>query len=496
MLTLGATACGDDIALLEVRPRALLCTSEDSPEATCNSPIELGELPLDIMSNVDLWLINRGSGPLEISSIMGSTSELVVGTFTPTVAAGGTVPLRVELTPQDLGPDRADLILTSNDPESPLTVPFQWTGIPKPVPRIELCSQAMSSNCGTDITVSFGKVRRSQRESHTVIVANRGTAELTISGVSVEGATTLPNEIVVRTSTRPAVLPVGAEAPLVFVYTPLDKGDDRVEFVLSTDDPQTPRASIVLEGSSSANEPPTARVSVGPGGVRSATVTVGQNVRLDGSGSSDPEADPLVHRWMLVPPQGSMAALDNRRAAVPVFEADVAGDYVATLVVVDSLGQMSAEERVHVHARPAARLRVRTRWSSGIDVDLHLLEDGADPFSNRDCYFGNPHAQFGAPGVVDDDAYLTRDSTVAPGREEIYMVQPAAGSYGIYAHYFAETGAPTADVTVEVVIDDAAPVVAQEMRTLDACELWHVGDIRFPDATFTPATAEPTLDCR
>ena len=151
---------------------------------------------------------------------------------------------------------------------------------------------------------------------------------------------------------------------------------------------------------------------------------------------------------------------------------------------------------MYVRARPSARLRVRLRWSAGEDVDLHLIEDGAAPFSERDCHFDNPHAQFGMSGERDDDAFLTRDSTVAPGREEIYVVQPADGVYQIFAHYFADPGAAPAGVTVEVVIDDAATAVAQEVRTLDACALWHVGDIRFPEATFTMAPAEPTLDCR
>lgn len=65
-------------------------------------------------------------------------------------------------------------------------------------------------------------------------------------------------------------------------------------------------------------------------------VLVGDLVTLDGTGSTDPEGAALTFAWTLeAAPSGSLAALDAPAAALPAFEADLPGTYVASLVVRD-----------------------------------------------------------------------------------------------------------------------------------------------------------------
>lgn len=63
---------------------------------------------------------------------------------------------------------------------------------------------------------------------------------------------------------------------------------------------------------------------------------IGELVTLNGSASYDANSDPLIYSWTLTSvPNGSMAVLTNATSAVASFTADVAGTYVATLVVND-----------------------------------------------------------------------------------------------------------------------------------------------------------------
>ena len=69
-------------------------------------------------------------------------------------------------------------------------------------------------------------------------------------------------------------------------------------------------------------------------------VFTGAVVSLDGTASSDANGDPLTYAWTLATPSGSTAALGDASSATPQFTPDIAGSYVAKLVVSD--GQLSS----------------------------------------------------------------------------------------------------------------------------------------------------------
>lgn len=66
------------------------------------------------------------------------------------------------------------------------------------------------------------------------------------------------------------------------------------------------------------------------------TVTLGQLVTLDGSGSSDADNDTLTFAWQInQAPAGSVAALNDATVVGPTFTPDLAGAYVLQLIVND-----------------------------------------------------------------------------------------------------------------------------------------------------------------
>lgn len=83
------------------------------------------------------------------------------------------------------------------------------------------------------------------------------------------------------------------------------------------------------------NNPPIANAGPDKSGV------VGVLVSLDGSGSSDPNGDPLIYQWSIVSvPSGSAAMISNTTSATPTLTPDLPGIYTIQLIVND--GQINS----------------------------------------------------------------------------------------------------------------------------------------------------------
>ena len=108
---------------------------------------------------------------------------------------------------------------------------------------------------------------------------------------------------------------------------------------LTVDDNELSSSDSVIVTVSAPNEGPVA--NAGP----DQNVAVGSRVVLNGANSYDPDGDPLEFEWTLVStPTGSAASLDDRGSAVPAFSADVAGAYVAELVVNDGVDTSGTDQ--------------------------------------------------------------------------------------------------------------------------------------------------------
>lgn len=104
-------------------------------------------------------------------------------------------------------------------------------------------------------------------------------------------------------------------------------------------------------------------------------VAAGSTVRLNGSRSTDVDGDLLAFSWSFVTrPEGSTAELSNPSGVMPVFTADVAGEYVLQLMVNDGLAySMPDTVRITTTANtaPEASAGVDQKANIGAPVQLN-----------------------------------------------------------------------------------------------------------------------------
>ena len=121
------------------------------------------------------------------------------------------------------------------------------------------------------------------------------------------------------------------------------------------------RRCAVVDG----NAAPVADAGTGQEGVP------GDLITIDGSGSSDPDGDPLSFQWTLVStPDGSNATLQDQTAVQPTLAVDLAGLYIVGLVVHDGTVE-SAMDSVEVRISGP-----QFTYDNSVQVVQTLTEEG------------------------------------------------------------------------------------------------------------------------
>jgi len=154
-------------------------------------------------------------------------------------------------------------------------------------------------------------------------------------------------------------LPAGSSATLTNpttvnpTFTADVAGSFTVQLVVNDGTQNSAPATVTITAAPAQNLPPTANAG------SPQTVGVGQLVTLNGSGSSDPEAQPLTYSWSFTAtgrPAGSAAVLTNPTTVNPTFTADVAGSFTVQLVVNDGTQNSTNTATVTITAGSAQNL--------------------------------------------------------------------------------------------------------------------------------------------
>ncbi len=139
-------------------------------------------------------------------------------------------------------------------------------------------------------------------------------------------------------------------------------------------------SSVVVITASAANAAPVANAGLAQ------SVKLNDTVTLDGTASTDANNDFLTYKWALITkPTGSIAVLSAPTTAKPTFRADVAGVFVASLIVndgkVDSQAAAATVSVSSANAEPIANAGLNQNVTVGSTVTL----DGTNSSdANRD----------------------------------------------------------------------------------------------------------------
>ncbi|MFK5948303.1 MAG: choice-of-anchor D domain-containing protein [Methylococcales bacterium] len=188
-------------------------------------------------------ITNLGQQPLEFTTIAiddvsnFTQTENCIGValaFNESCEIGVTFNTPVE------GLKTANLVVTTNAPESPFVISLLGTGSTTIVPDIS-----------AEAVHDFGDLLNGTEVSGQVTLTNRGTSELSFLSSSLAGGG--KNDFTVSGSDCNAVLPSGESCILTVLFSPATTGAKEASIKIGSNDPDEPELTISLTGTSSSD---------------------------------------------------------------------------------------------------------------------------------------------------------------------------------------------------------------------------------------------------
>ncbi len=181
------------------------------------------------------------------------------------------------------------------------------------------------------------------------------------------------------------------------------------------------------------------------------SVHQGSLVTLDGSGSHDPDGDPITFFWEITSdPSGSTAALSDPFEIGPSFVANMSGDYVIELIVTDSKNAESEPDSVIVSTTNAAPVADAGDDQAIVEIGTTVDLDGSasyDPEGDDITYSWTMEKPTGSLATLFD-----------PATESPFFVADVHGDYLLEFTVTDEFGAESDPDLVTVSFENVKPV--------------------------------------
>jgi len=441
-----------------------------SPEtAIVPELLDFGEVVVGATASLELFVSNGGQATLEGDLSLGSPGgALSVDMDALVIEPNESTVVTVSFTPTEFVDYGDELLLASNDTEQPeVVVPILAIGRDTPVPDIEVSATSLD----------FGTVEPGFFGQQFVEIANVGEADLDLGTTIQVGS----GDFSMVLDPSGSTIAPGAATAVLLEYAPTHTGGDSgtLTFV-ALNDPDETEVAVELGGNGGSDvDYPTAIIDC-PGFSEPQ-----DQVLLDGTASTDPDGLDLDFLWWVDDrPADSAGDLDDPFADITTLLTDVAGDWVVKLQVTNTDGTASAPATCVLDTAPQDEIYVELTWdTNNADLDLHLVEDGSELHDvPGDACHCNPNPDWGTPSLSTDDPVLHDDRTGADDPELVTIKLPADGIYHVKVHYFDDNGDHTVAARVRVLANGA--VIYSGSELMQRNDLWEVGQINWPDATF------------
>jgi len=209
-----------------------------------------------------------------------------------------------------------------------------------------------------------------------------------------------------------------------------------------------------LPGPRTSDDPPVA--NAGP----NQSVVVGALVTLDGSGSSDPNGDPLTYSWTMYAPGNSTAVLSDSHAAKPTFIPNVPGIYRFDLLVNDGIKNSTWDSvTVSVSVSAVANAGPDQYKTTGPSTLITLNGSGSYDNAGRPMTYNWSFKRT----PMGSTATLSDPSSVQPT-----FTADIEGKYELSLQIFYDGYANSLPDTVIVTVIANRPVVSLPFKVIDA----------------------------
>jgi hypothetical protein len=199
--------------------------------------VNFGKVGVGKQSTQTIAVSNTGSTTVSITqaSLSNPQFSLTGVTLPMSVATGQTGNFTVAVTPSAAGTVSGTLTVQGSGVATPAVVNLAATAV-APAPQISISSSS----------VQFGTVGTGSTSNLSLTISNIGSADLTISVVSLVGA-----EFSVSGITPPKTIPAGKSASVGLIFQPTAAGAATANLSITSNDPVNPTMTVTLAGTGS-----------------------------------------------------------------------------------------------------------------------------------------------------------------------------------------------------------------------------------------------------